>query len=300
VLLVARPVLIDFQYGQVNMLILAACVWALLRHSDQSSSRAQDFLSWMFAGIAAIAKLFPLPLLVIPFFVTSFQKEKLSSKKLWTERAGLVLGVALAVLIPVLHVGWSGWWSLMQQWRVALVDRGFPLESHNQSFAAFLQHYTSGAPTEIIAQHRRTLSMGYAIFSSNTIQLLAAAWSFFFAGSILTWILAKPRSIDLRSQAWRERWIAVIVGLLVLPSHLVWKPYFIMGLPAAFMAVHYWNRRWPWLFIIALFMNFSGFDFLGQEWGARAEAASIMLWCHLALLLASFTRSDATMSESRP
>jgi hypothetical protein len=254
----------------------------------------------MLAGVAAIAKLFPLPLLILPFFVTSFQNGKLPSKKLRLERAGLVLGVALAVLIPVFHVGWDGWWSLMQQWRSALIDRGFPLESHNQSFAAFLQHYTSGTPTEIIAQHRRTLSMGYALFSSSSIQLLSAAWSLVFAGAILTWILAKPRMIDLRSQAWRERWIAVIVGLLVLPSHLVWKPYFVMGLPAAFMAVHYWNRRWPWIVIIALLMNFSGFDTLGQEWGARFEAASILLWCHLALLLASFTRSDAMMSESKP
>jgi hypothetical protein len=300
VLLVARPILIDFQYGQVNLLILSACVWALLRHTDRSTSTAQDFLSWVLAGVAAIAKLFPLPLLIVPFFVLSFRKQKLDPKKLWLERAGLALGVALAVFIPVISVGWSGWLELMQQWRGALIDRGFPLESHNQSFAAFLQHYASGLPTEIIAQHRRQLSLGFAFLSANSIQLLAAAWSFIFAGLILTWILAKPAGMDLRSQVLRERWIAVIVGLLVLPSHLVWKPYFVMGLPAALMAVHYWNRRWPWLFAIGLLMNFSGFDTLGQEWGARFEAASILLWCHLALLLVSFTRSDAMMSESKP
>ena len=32
VALVARPLLIDFQYGQVNTLILGACCWALLGH----------------------------------------------------------------------------------------------------------------------------------------------------------------------------------------------------------------------------------------------------------------------------
>jgi hypothetical protein len=300
VLLVARPLLIDFQYGQVNLLILASCVWALLCHSDSRTSETQGFLSWMFAGIAAIAKLFPLPLLIVPFFVTTFKSGRLPSRKLSLERAGVLVGVALALFIPVLSVGWSGWLSLMHQWQGALIDRGFPLESHNQSFGAFLQHYTSGAPTEIIAQHRRQLSLGYSLFSAGTIQLLSAAWSAVFAGLILTWILSKPASMDLRFSAHRDRWIAVIVGLLVLPSHLVWKPYFVMGLPAALIAVRYWNKRWPVLLAIGLLMNFSGFDTLGQEWGARFEAASILLWCHLALLLASFTRSEATMSESRP
>lgn len=299
VLMVARPLLIDFQYGQVNLLILSACVWALLRHSDSRESSVQDFLSWLLAAFAAVAKLFPLPLLIIPFFVTSFRNTRLSSRKLNSERLGLLVGVVIAVFVPIISVGWDGWLNLMQQWRVALVERGFPLESHNQSFGAFLEHYTSGIPTEIIAQHRKQLSLGWGLFSSGTIQLLSAAWSLFFAGMILTWILAKPASIDLRQERSRDRWIAVIVGLLVLPSHLVWKPYFVMGLPAAMIAVHYWNKRWPWLFAIALLMNFSGFDTLGQEWGAKFEAASILLWCHLALLFASFTRSEATMSDKR-
>jgi hypothetical protein len=299
VLLVARPILIDFQYGQVNLLILAACVWALVRHTDTRDSNVQDFLSWVLAGVAAIAKLFPIPLLIVPFFVTTFRSGRVSSRKLKLERAGLLIGVAIAVLIPVMSVGWSGWYSLMQQWRQALIDRGFPLESHNQSFGAFLQHYASGTPTEIIAQHRRTLSLGFALFSSQSIALLSAAWSLFFAGLILTWILVKPASLDPKRWLMRNRWIAVIVGLLVLPSHLVWKPYFVMGLPAAMIAVHYWRSRLAWLLAIGLLMNFSGFDVLGQEWGARFEAASILLWCHLALLLASSTRSDAITSESR-
>jgi hypothetical protein len=190
----------------------------------------------------------------------------------------------------------------MQQWRSALIDRGFPLESHNQSFGAFLQHYASGTATEIIAQHRRQLSLGYALFSPLTIQFLSAAWSFLIAGIILVWILLKPKAIELRNRFLIDRWIAVIVGLLVLPSHLVWKPYFVMGLPAAWVVIQSSQnsrKRWPWLALIAIFVNFSGFDTLGQVWGARFEAASILLWCHLALLFACFTRSDATTSESR-
>ena len=162
VLLIARPVLIDFQYGQVNLLILGACVWALVRHADIAESPCRDFIGWFVLAVAAVGKLFPIPLMAVPFFVNSYGGTRLSRKKLRIERAGLLAGVVVTLLIPLCFVGFDGWLSLMQQWKQALIDRGFPLESHNQSFGAFLQHYTSGKKTEIIAQHRRELSLGFA------------------------------------------------------------------------------------------------------------------------------------------
>ena len=78
----------------------------------------------------------------------------------------------------------------------------------------------------------------------------------------------------------------------MVPSHLVWKPYFVMGLPAAFLAIRKLPRYWPAIAAVFLLLNFGGFDLLGQEWGARFEAASVLLWCHLAILVIAIRNGD--------
>src|SRR5262249_8901483 len=94
VLVVARPFLIDVGYGQVNVFILASAVWALLVHMDPSSqklgagrsvgllsggSSQAPFLSWALLSCAAVAKIFPLPLLIVPFLVgKGIPREKLA------------------------------------------------------------------------------------------------------------------------------------------------------------------------------------------------------------------------------
>ncbi len=55
VVLLARPLLIDFQYGQVNTLILGACVAALMSHHSRSQSHVKDTALWGLCSIAAIA-----------------------------------------------------------------------------------------------------------------------------------------------------------------------------------------------------------------------------------------------------
>lgn len=267
--LLARPLLIDLEYGQVNLLILGACVWPLVRYFDERRAPGwADTLSWGLLGCAAVTKLFPLPLLLIPF-VTAGPKRGRAC-------AGALAGVLLVAVLPLFTQGWEGTLALYSDWRLALLDRGLPLESHNQSFSAFLHHYFSDEPTQIIAQHRHALSLGIASLSGQTIELLTAAWGLVVGAVIVSLILFKKLPVP--------NWIALLVGLLIVPSHLVWKPYFVFGLPAAILLTRELPRRWPLLLGLFALINFSGFDFLGEALGARFEAGAILLWAHLALL----------------
>lgn len=287
VVLLGRPVLIDLQYGQVNLLILGACAWAMSRLLRAGAGGCwRDGLSWALLGIAAVGKLFPLPLALVPFLGPRSGLSAPPSRLRWS-RAGVVLGILAAFLTPVCTQGFQGAWALLLDWRAALINRGLPLESHNQSFMAFLYHGFSGLPTEIIAEHRRQLQLGFPLFSSRTIELLSLSWMAILSGIILALIVRGPRRSD------GVGWIAALIGLLVLPSHLVWKPYFVLGLPLACIAVVRAGGRGgriAWLLFLFAAINLSGFDLLGQEFGARMEAASILLWAHLGLFWAALRR----------
>ena len=277
VALLARPILIDLEYGQVNLLILGACVWALsrkLRLAGEGSSPAADGSCWFLLGIAAITKLFPLPLACIPFLWRGSRR---------AERMGVLLGVLLILLLPVASEGLQGAWRLLLDWRQALLDRGLPLESHDQSFTAFVYHYLSGLPTEVIAQHRAQLSLGWPLLPLPVIKALSLGWLAAWVGALAA-LLCKGRSLSASPLAARAGRAALLIGLLIVPSHLVWKPYFVLGLPAGVLAVGRYRTRWCWLIALAAAVNLSGFDVIGQLWAARVEAASVMLWAHLALL----------------
>lgn len=283
--LLARPILIDFQYGQVNLLILGACAWALGRFCRPGSEGSwADGLSWAALGIAALAKLFPLPLALIPFLSPSTEMSVPRGRLRWS-RAGVVLGILVIFLIPAWAEGVHGAWTLLLGWRGALIERGLPLESHNQSFPAFLHHYLSGLPTEVIAEHRRRILLGFPLLSRKAMDLLSLSWMMTLTGLILALIFRGPRP-GARRGGDRVSWMAALIGLLILPSHLVWKPYFVLGLPLGCVSISRARgdrARGVGLLILFAVVNLSGFDLLGQDLGARLEAACILLWAHLAL-----------------
>lgn len=287
VVLLARPLLIDFQYGQVNSLILGACAWALTSHFRRGSSPVVEILSWLVLTIAALAKIFPLPLLVIPFLPS----EAIPRPRLIRERTAVIAGIALVLLIPVLGQGLQGTWQLHLSWRHALMLKGLPLETHNQSFSAFLYRYLGGVPAHVVALGPQSLvRFGKDWISRETVSLLSVAWTLITGGLIITWILQSRIRPPLI-------WAAILIGLLIVPSHLVWKPYFIMGLPAAILAVS-GGLRWYFLLLIFGLVNLTGFDFVGYDWGTRFEGASVLLWTHLALLLGVlFNRSAQQRSR---
>lgn len=285
-LLVARPLLIDFQYGQVNVFILAAALWALTRHLSSEKPRALDSLAWAALAAVAVAKIFPLPCLLVP----------LAQKNAKTPRAlaGIAIGLALILLAPVATLGLAGALALYPLWFGALVAKGLPTDSHNQSFPALLQHYFTGNPTHVISQGMVPVQLGGFTLEPATIQWLDWAWTLGACGFLLAWILSA------RAQRAPFAWISVLIAGLIVPSHLVWKPYFLLALPAAAVAAEGARTKARVAVLVAAFLaiNFSGFDFLGAEWGGRLESASIFLFAHLAItaLAAWPSRDPASFS----
>lgn len=278
-LVMTRAILINFQYGQINILILGVCVWALWIHLEQDVSKCaftskwQALLAWFLLGIVAVSKVFALPLLLLPWF----RKEKAPREKILAERIGSVAGVLITFLAPVISVGWDAAYRLLFSWREALLQKGLPEESHNQSFVAFLNHYFTAAPTHVIALGHIWRVLGHDILSADTISILSMAWTFTWMGVLLAWLL-KGAMDD------RPRWIAVAVGLLIVPSHLVWKPYFVFSVPLAMVLI---LRKRSYVFqLCAAFalINLTSFDIIGGTVAGYIEAASVFLWVHLALL----------------
>lgn len=273
--LIARPLLIDFQYGQINSLLLSVGILALLTLEERDSDRRWTvFLIWSLLAMLAVSKIFLLPLILVPWLLTRGR----DSKRLKAARWGVMLGACVILLLPFLTEGVSLGARLYRDWYGALLSKGLPIESHNQSFAALLLHYLSGAATQINSEGRALL-LGSPLLSSDQIAALSLAWSTCMFGVLSGWMLYRGR--------WhRSVWIAILIGLLILPSHLVWKPYFVFSLPVA--AILWGERGQKWFpalaaaFFVAI--NLTGFDFVGHTWGARLEAASILLFSHIGLL----------------
>lgn len=279
-LFVARPILIDFQYGQVNLFILGAAFWGLSSRMETARPpEFSDFLRWWLMGVAAVAKLIAFPVLLVPFLVSG----GLSKSRLQLERTGVLAGALLTVLVPVLSVGISGILPLHRLWRDALVAKGLPLETHNQSFAALAHHFLGGEPTHVIFRGSEPLSLGLNWLTAAQIHWITLAWTLVSAGLLLGWIFSAPRREPLS-------WACVLIGLLILPGHLVWKPYFVFGLPAAALAIQKAARApepvWRALLILLAFlgMNLSGYEVVGAAVATWLEAGSVMLLAHLLLL----------------
>ncbi len=282
-LLLAKPILIDFQYGQINLFLVSIAVLCLISHFDRDPKRIVSAMLWALLAILAVTKVFLVPLLAVPWMVT----RGLSRGKLRTERAGVLIGVALVVLMPFFFEGFSGGFSLYSSWRQAVIAKGVPQESHNQSFTAMLYHYLSGSPTHVISEGTE-VPMGRAVLSLQAIQLLSYAWTLITLGILAGWMLTWEFRAPLR-------WIAVLLGLLIVPSHLVWKPYFVFSLPAAVLVLAEcvrvkgkgkWKNflRWGVPGLLFVLINLTGFDFVGRSLGPQIEASSLLLFLHLGLL----------------
>ena len=284
-ILMARPLLIDFEYGQVNLLILGSCLWGLL-----DGSRKFHFLKWVLLTLAAFTKIYPLPLLLVPWLAQRGRDRN----QLWRERAGIGVGALLILLAPFVDQGWQGTWSLIVNWGHALIAKGLPLESHNQSLVALLYRYLSGGPVHVLSEGVSPLFLGWRFLTSEKIALLSLGWTVGALGVILFWLTCGSRKNLFR-------WAAVLIGLLIVPSHLIWKPYFVLSIPLSFWMVNQAVLRRNavlGLGVLGLFIviNLTGFDFVGHKWGAQFESASILFIAHLALISVAFIE-DRWVSE---
>jgi hypothetical protein len=277
--LASRPLLIDFEYGQVNVFILAFSVWGLSTHLDSKCSRLSVSLSWFLLSWIALAKIFPLPLLLVPFALSvGGAREKVN-----LERLSVLVAVIFSLIAPCISLGWAKTARLFFDWRDALVARGFPMESHNQSFLALIQHFLSGQPTKVLSEGGHSLFFGGAWLSSHQILYVSLFWVLITFGLILACVMRGPKANS-------AKWAVILVGLLIIPSHLVWKPYFVMSLPLIVFAlsrvVVQKSRAWNSVLFVVLFfgMNLTTFDVWGHKWGPFLEALSTLLIVHLSLL----------------
>lgn len=271
IVLLAKPVLIDFQYGQINLILACVAFLALERIG---------FFWWFAAGVLAISKLILLPLGVTAL---RFGKRSLSGFL-----AGALVVLALPFTVLMMGQNLDRVTSLYWFWHGAILGRGFPTESHNQSFLAFLYHWFSGNKTHIVALHdEKNFSIGIQ-FSSYLISGLGFVWSLSFGLTliVLLWRLASATN-RLKSTAQQAAWI---VSLLILPSYLIWKPYFVFGIPWMAYAL---SKAPPkeanrmGMIAGALLINCTGFDFIGYQYASWFEASAVLLWGYLIILFST-------------
>ncbi len=281
VFMIARPLLIDFQYGQINVLIFAVCCLALFSHFEKETSPRADFIRWTGLAFLAWTKVFALPLLLTPFL-------KIRSEKKSIEQAGVFFGLLLALLLPTLVFGLENGVQIHLAWFDALRSKGLPLDSHNQSFFAFLQHLFTHEPVHVIAQGPQSVVLGLGWMSAAAVKSLAWIWMFATSLVLLYWVV---RGLDhKKKQGFPFYWVSILTAGLIVPSYLVWKPYFVFGyLVAAYSIDQVMKRKNPLMSIIFLFfifmgINFTGFDFVGHTWGTRFETGSVLLFMHLLLM----------------
>lgn len=318
ILLFARPVLIDIQYGQVNLLISAFAFLALLQlvesrlvtQEDWSKGSetfwlklktlfGYDWLIWFLAGFGALTKVMTLPLLIPPLYSflrapSGYRRQRLPAV------LGLMMGVLVALFLPAVSVGWTGTFRFWQDWVIAVQARGLPLETHNQSFVAIIAHFFDVDPIPAVALGGWRVVFGIQLLKPATIVSIGWAWFVTAAiGLLMMTTLGFPKSSQricrvgessLSLRSWR--WAALVVGLTVLPSHLIWKPYFVFGIPAAVLAVHEVRaeisvgkfRNAFLLVLLGVLINFTSIDSIGLEAGLWCEAVGVLFWSLVALL----------------
>lgn len=276
-----RSIWIDLRYGQVNLLILSVAIWALLSFSKPSSGTRSErlvFLSWMALGVAAISKLYPLALLAIPFF--RFQKGKWERKNLLA-LGGATLGSVMVLALPFIFAQGEGSF-LFREWLDALGRRGFPTDTHNQSFLAFLHRMFSGENFYSLTLGGVPLQMDIFTLSPSTIHAIGLVFSLgiavFFIKSI-----RKMEDEDLSS--------FLALSLCFLPAHLIWKSYFLLALPLVALVAKGKYRNS--VIVLGSLLVFCSNEFLSPVAAAWIEAGSVFLWAHLAIIVWATARPSS-------
>lgn len=279
-LTVARPILIDLRYGQINLLVLLSLIFSAMGFSDwmQGKRKTWIWVSWAITSVFAVAKLYALPFLLVPYLAFFWNPDRKSVRKFLPLFLATLLPFSFTTFLPLFVKGWQPGIALLGQWIQALQDKGFPMETHNQSFLAFVARHFTGRGTHVVGLYQEINTTWAAILSDQQLSLVGIGWVLLGLGVILAQLFAFARESE------KLRLALLTIGILILPSHLVWKPYFVFALPLAFVA---WMRAPALALVATLAMNFSGFSILGLWWGPRLESASVLLWAMLILYVAA-------------
>ena len=268
-LITARFWLIDFQYGQINLILFSVASLAIvdlarLKNSTQLTRSA--FLSWAALGAVSMIKPLTAPL-GLALLAHVYQNRKQRSLLL-----APVVGGAIVAAIPAVALGNQRGWTLYLDWYRAIQEKGLPLYTHNQSFVAFLHRFFGSTPSRPVFSPEATDYSAH-LLSASTITLLGGLW----AAGVLIWLAVECTRLKSRLRP------AKIIALLPLPHYLVWKPYLIFTFPAVMsvlqvVATSQKKYMKPRFAIACAFYLFSGFDVVGVKIATVLESFSVFLW----------------------
>ncbi len=282
-----RALAIDFRYGQLNIWILAVAIWALSEWTRKVLRPRLLMLSWFFLALLAVAKVYPIALFLFPAAALlrgSFERRR---GAVWVGVVSVVAGLVLLGLPYLFHHDPAG--RLESAWLDALSRKGLPTDTHNQSFLAFLVRGFSG-------ETFTSLRLGeplHGFFRSGdglSIEILKGIWAVFFIG-LAVWFSRTAWNAESSKRNSRSL-VFLGLGLAFLPGHLVWKSYFLLGLPwlaAVFSGLDLSppsvaRRRAIGLYLF-LALSVLGAGLLPPYASAWLEAGSLFLWVHLAVLV---------------
>ncbi len=275
IVLCARPILSDLMVGQFNSLMLFA---ALLALSEEGKSSVRIFSKWFLFSLAAFSKLVLLPILFLPFL--SFLRKRQHGWAL----AGATAGILLIALLPLCSVSISELATLYAQWFQGILAKGIPLETGNQSLAAFVYRFFGEGELRSVFAPGLAQPMGLNWWSVSQLESFSKIWMAIGMFLSVGWIWIGVKKEITRS----KEWIAVMIGLLVVPSHIAWKYFFVFSLPLWLMALKDGldrkNERMLLLAAMFFVVNFSTNSFLSTAFASRFEAFSPLFFCHVLLL----------------
>lgn len=273
VLFFSRSLLIDLRYGQVNLIILSLAVIALDRLCEPRSRR-EELTTWYLFSLSAVSKLFPVTLI-------------LGAMRSRLARFGSALGITMLVILPVLGVGLSGFIPLYQEWLQALQSKGLPIDTHNQSLLAFMLRILSDVPAPSLQLGGVVSSHGFKLLSEDTSLFVGKVVILAIFTVLITGVVkfSKKPSFDRAM---------VLTALIALPSHLIWKPYFIFSIPLLSLAFSRalekrseMKAQFISLIVLGLILSCTSYEFVGRTLAAKLDAWSIFYWIDLIAILIS-------------
>ncbi len=287
-----RALAIDLRYGQVNLWILAAAVWAISEwsHRHEASRRNGLRISWFLFSVAAVTKIYPLALFLFPVWglCRGAEGDRRPSLEI---AVAFFLGVLCVLGLPYLfHAYPLG--GLEREWFAALSRKGLPTETHNQSFMAFLVRWVAAEPFHSLRLGGQTLQLGtgkfYAAPGLETLSFLAFIFFVATAAGVFRFVW---RGFRFGQSGGFEAGLFVL-ALSFVPAHLIWKSYFVLGLPmlaavfARVQALPGADERAKWASIYGVLgFSLAGGGLLPPFASAWMESASPFLWIHLAMVI---------------
>lgn len=271
--ILARYIMINFRYGQVNLLVLG-----LMAIAAGLARRERTSLSAIVIAINAMIKVFP----GVQFFDLLLRRDKKAILTFCAAMAGLLL-------LPFAVWNFDVALNLYREFPAELAKKGIPSFTHNQSLLALLNRLFVWE--KFYAFPVDDLRWRIVTLPDGLVKLFALALG--AAVSAVVWFRAHQRNNPGDS--------LTATGFCILfLSHLVWKPYFVLLLPALVQVLEGRGRtHWTLFAGFILLGPLLSADIYGFYFATWMEGACTHLWAALLLLIAWY-RLPSSQKFDRP